>query len=254
MTTRKAAVAGMFYPADRKELDKTIIGLLKECQTPEKAENGIIVPHAGYVYSGKTAAYAYNSFLNVLKEKQFSKIIILGPAHQISFDRVFQDQNKSWETPLGKIELAKFKELKESGKSHLKEHSVEVQVPFVQKVLELAKKKIPIMPMVVGELDEEKAKKYAEFFSKQDNCFFIISTDLSHFMPKNEAEMVDRQTVQEIMNKNYGSIDACGRYPLMIAVEMAKIKNWQFRLLKYSTSAEASGDESSVVGYASFIF
>jgi len=253
-SNRKPAVAGMFYPAGKKELAKMISQLLAEAKTDEKAPNGIIVPHAGYAYSGKTAAFAYNSLLNILKERQIRNIIILGPAHNVYFNEIFQSNSNSWETPIGKIELGKIREIKESEKAHAGEHSIEVQIPFVQKILEDAKKKIPITPIIVGEITKEQAKKYADMFSRQENCFFIVSTDLSHFMLKEDAEKTDFDTIKKITALDYKDIDACGKYPLMIIIELAKIKNWKFKLLKYSSSAETSGDESSVVGYASFVF
>ena len=181
-------------------------------------------------------------------------MIILGPAHRAYINEIYQDENKTWETPLGRIELKKIEQVKSSSKSHTGEHSIEVQIPFVQKVLEEAKKKIAITPIIVGEITEEQAREYADILSRLENSFFIVSTDLSHFMPKAEAEKADYETIKKITSKNHEDIDACGKYPLMIAIEMAKIKNWQFKLLKYSTSAEAGGDESSVVGYASLIF
>ena len=253
-SNRKPAVAGMFYPADKKELNKMLSEFLKESRTEEKALNGIIVPHAGYIYSGKTAAFAYNAFMNFLKENQIRNLVILGPAHRVYINDIYQDSNKTWETPLGKIELKKIEEIKSSEKFHLGEHSMEVQIPFVQKILEETKKKIEITPIIVGEITEEQAKKYAEILLKLGNAFFIISSDLSHFVPKTEAEKIDYETIKRIISKNYENIDACGKYPLMIAIEMAKSKNWSFKLLKYSTSAEASNDESAVVGYASLAF
>ena len=253
-SNRKPAVAGMFYPAEKKELNKVISEFLKESKTGEKAENGIVVPHAGCIYSGKTAAFAYNAFLNFLKENQVRNLVILGPAHRAYINEIYQDSSKSWETPLGKIGLKKVAEIRESAKAHLGEHSIEVQIPFVQELVQETKKKIEITPIIVGEITEEQAKKYAEILSKLENAFFIISSDLSHFLPKEEAEKRDYETIRKIINLDYADIDACGKYPLMIAIEMAKLKNWQFKLLKYSTSADAGGDEAGVVGYASLIF
>jgi len=253
-SNRKPEVAGAFYPAGKKELDKMISEFLKESKTDEKAVNGIVVPHAGYVYSGKTAAYSYNAFLNFLKENQVRNLVIIGPAHRVYINEIYQDSSKSWETPLGKIGLKKAGEIKESARAHLGEHSIEVQVPFVQKIIQETKKKIEITPVIVGEITEEQAKKYAEILLKLENAFFIISSDLSHFLPKKEAEKRDYETIKKIINLDYADIDACGKYPLMIAIEMAKLKNWQLKLLKYSTSADAGGDEAGVVGYASLIF
>lgn len=252
MTIRKPAVAGSFYPEEG--LKEIIKSFFDEAEAKE-VKHGMIVPHAGYIYSGKTAAIGYKSMLEFLrKNKKINNIIILGPAHQVAFEGIFQDKNNEWETPLGKIKLKKIAEVKDEEVPHEKEHSLEVQVPFIQFVAEELGRELTINPIIVGDLSEFEAKQYAELLSKETDCFFIISTDLSHYLNLSYAKDIDKETINAIINHEPQHLDACGKNPLKIIIEMAKIKKWEFKLLDYSTSAEESGDESAVVGYAAISF
>ncbi|MEM4337029.1 MAG: AmmeMemoRadiSam system protein B, partial [Candidatus Woesearchaeota archaeon] len=160
----------------------------------------------------------------------------------------------SWETPLGKINLKKIEVIKSNKRPHINEHSIEVQLPFVQFISQITKQEFGITPICVGEITKPQAVEYAKILSNIDNSFFIVSTDLSHFLPYEEATAKDKETIKKIINKDYEGIDACGIYPLMIIIEIAKLKNWSFKLLNYSTSAETNNDKTAVVGYASFLF
>jgi hypothetical protein len=250
--TRKPAVAGSFYP---EEGLKEMIGQFFDKVEAKKVENGMIVPHAGYIYSGKTAAVGYKSMLELMKKKTAIKnIIILGPSHLVAFQGILCDKNESWKTPLGNIRLRKFPEIKDNEEVHAREHSIEVQVPFIQFVAEKLGRELTITPLLVGDLTPIEVKRYAEALSKTENCFFVVSTDLSHYLNFNYAQKVDKETINKILDYNPEKLDACGRNPLRIIIEMAKIKKWEFKLLDYSTSADASGDKGAVVGYAAIGF
>jgi AmmeMemoRadiSam system protein B len=249
---RKPAVAGSFYPTEG--LSEIISQFFDEVKAG-KVENGMIVPHAGYIYSGKTASVGYKSMLELLKKKKDIKnIIILGPSHRVGFDGILCDKNESWKTPLGEIKLMKFPEIKDNEEAHAKEHSIEVQVPFIQFVADELGRKLTITPLLVGELTNIEAKRYAEAFSKIENCFFVVSSDLSHYLNFAYAQKVDKETINKIINYDSEKLEACGRNPLRIIIEMAKLKKWEFKLLDYSTSADASGDKGAVVGYAAIGF
>jgi len=251
---RKAAVAGMFYPAQKEKLISLISGFFEKAK-PSAAEHGIIVPHAGYVYSGKTAGYGFRSMFELLKEKdKIDNIIILGPSHYVYFEGILCDENNDWETPLGKIKLKKISEIKENKIAHAKEHSIEVQVPFIQFIAEKLKRELTITPLIVGELTQFEVRQYAEILLKQKNCFFVISSDLSHYLNLAYAQKIDKETIDNIINMKTEKLEACGKIPIMIAIEMAKLKGWRFKLLDYSTSAESSGDKNAVVGYAAIGF
>lgn len=249
---RKPAVAGSFYPTEGL---KEMISQFFEKVKCGNVENGMIVPHAGYIYSGKTAAVGYKSMLELLREnKKVRNIIILGPSHQFGFNGILCDKNDSWKTPLGEIKLKKFPEIKDNEEAHSREHSIEVQVPFIQYVAEELGREITITPLLVGELTNMEVKRYAEAFSKIENCFFVVSSDLSHYLNFAYAQKLDKETINKIINYNSEKLEACGRNPLRIIIEMAKIKKWEFKLLDYSTSADASGDKGAVVGYAAIGF
>ena len=245
---RKPVVSGTFYPEEGlKEMIKSFFDKAEA----KEVKNGMIVPHAGYQFSGKTAAVGYKSMLEFLKQNdKINNIIILGPSHQFHFQGILQDENEKWQTPIGEIKLKNIPEIKEDSESHLKEHSLEVQVPFIQFVAEELQRELTITPIIVGESSAFETEQYADILSKQEDCFFVVSSDLSHYMNLRYAKKVDEETINNILNYKTENLEACGINPLKIIIELAKMKKWEFKLLDYSTSAEASGDESAVVGYA----
>ena len=203
--------------------------------------NGLVVPHAGYAYSGKVAGQAYS----LLKNQKINKIIIFGPSHYEHFKGIASLENI--ETPLGKVNISKnfFQKLKY-------EHSVMNQIPFLQKLFHHAE----VLPIVVGEITEKESKQIAEQFSKE-NALFVFSTDLSHFLSYDNATKKDKKTIEiiEKLNlKRLKEIDACGIFPLMILMNLCRIKNWKPELIEYKNSGDITGDKSSVVGYASLKF
>jgi len=259
---RKPAVAGMFYPKEKEALQKMLVSFFRNAQQDkpfqEKIKNiktdnihGLIVPHAGYTYSGRTAAYAY-SLLKKIKPK---KILLLGPNHTVPLSGISFADYEAWETPLGNVKTiveafpAPF--VLPNNQAHLKEHCLEVQLPFLQHLFQ----NFQIAPAVVGELAENEIKSFAQLITEKfADYFIIISTDLSHYLSQNAAEKEDKQTIKSIINLNHTNLNACGRFPLRIAIELYRLNHWQPRLLHYTTSAEASGDTSRVVGYASLFF
>lgn len=260
---RKPAVAGMFYPKEKEALQKMLASFFQtvdqDISFQEKIKNiktsdihGLIVPHAGYIYSGRTAAYAYS----VLKKAKPKKILLLGPNHTIPLSGISFAAYKSWETPLGKIDSVVETRITSpliayENNAHLKEHCLEVQLPFLQYLLQ----DFRIAPSVVGELTENEIKSFAKLLKEKfEDYFIVISTDLSHYLSQNNAEKEDQKTISSITNLNPVNLNACGRFPLAVAIELCKLNRWQPRLLYYSTSAEASGDASRVVGYASLFF
>jgi AmmeMemoRadiSam system protein B len=255
---RFPAVSGMFYPGNKNELLKMINDFLKGLKEKNiKNINGLIVPHAGYIYSGKTAAYAYN----LIKNKKIEKIIILCPNHTTYLNGCCLDDFDSWLTSLGeiKVDFKLRKDLLSKGLffsnnlPHLSEHAIEVQLPFLQQVL---KNDFEILPIIVGEISNEEAKKIANIINEL-KAFIIISTDLSHYNNLIKAEKIDKNTIKIIENldiKKFNELDACGKYPLLIALNLMMLNKWKPKLLYYDTSATASKDKEKVVGYASFAF
>lgn len=274
---REPAVAGTFYPQDKKVLENKIDGFLNKAEKIELKEKPkiLIVPHAGYDYSGQVAAFGFKQ----LKGKNFDKVILVGPSHTDWFGGVALTEKDIWETPLGKVEVDQEfnqKLIKENNiifyrdKAHLKEHDLEVEIPFLQAVLSDFK----IVPIVMGESTLENAEILADALAKNidDKTLIIISSDLSHYPPYEIANQADKKVIDAILSgkvenfenaiKKLTSQDlegldtcACGEGPIKAALILAKKLGLKdIKLLKYANSGDVSGDYSKVVGYASIIF
>ena len=231
-----------WFPENKEKLDKLLEFLLSFKVKDIKEVHGLIVPHAGYAYSGEIAGKAFS----LLKNKKFKKAIIFGPTHYVGFKGLASLSNL--ETPLGKVNI------KDNFYQKLpKEHSIENQIPFLQKI----NKDIEILPLVVGNISLKEAGEIAKQFSIEKDTLFVFSTDLSHFLPYEKAESTDRETIKIIEGldiRKQKEIDACGQFPLLIALNLCKKKGWKPMLIDYKNSGDVSGDKSSVVGYASFVF
>lgn len=261
MSTRLSAVADKFYPSDKNQLSNMINSYLNsksEKNNYVKIDyiHGLIVPHAGYEYSGAIAGEAYKKILG----KHYKRVILLCPNHTMFLNKIAYDTNSHWQTPFGNIEVDKEaisglnKDLFIQGAStHLKEHAIEVQLPFLQKTLS----NFRIIPLVVGVLNKNEISKAAEEIQKIMNheTLLIISTDLSHFLPNRNAESVDAHTINAILsNDENSSLDACGSYALKILQKICAHKKIRPKLIEYSHSGKITGQNSKVVGYASFWF
>ena len=255
MTTRKPAVAGMFYPASKRKLKRTIQQFLDK--VPDFSSEGklkaIIVPHAGYMYSGQVAAYAFNqlrTWNETRKSDQPARIILLGPAHTVSLDGVVTDENSYWETPFGMVQTFSNGFTKKA-MPHFNEHCLEVELPFLQEVLD----DFQILPLVIGKADAKAvAKQIIPLLD--DDTILLVSTDLSHYYEYEVANSLDKPTIEAIANLNIGEFAfngvACGKYPVLVAMIIAEEMGWKCRLLKYCNSGDITGDLDSVVGYAAF--
>ncbi len=248
MSTRRAAVAGTFYP-EGDALGRMIDNFLKK--VPEIVVDGelkaLIVPHAGYIYSGQVAAYAY-ALLKGCRKKRF---VILGPSHYVYFNDVVSDSNEFWETPLGKVRVAE-SSFPKLGEANAEEHSVEVQLPFLQRISRDAE----ILPLVAGDADpKEISEKILGILD--DDAMLIISSDLSHYHDYATAVGLDRKAIdciEKIDCNAFEKEEACGKIPVMAVLHIAKRLGWKCRLLNYANSGDVTGDKKRVVGYASFAF
>jgi len=227
-----------WYPQEKEKLTKLIDELMNAPAKKQKV-NGLIVPHAGYEFSGKIAGKAFA----MLKNSKKTKAIVIGPSHYTGFEGV--RALKEIETPLGKINI-----IKNNFKTLDYEHSVDNEIPFLQR---LGFKEI--LPLVTGEISKEKAKEIALEISKIKDAVFIFSTDLSHFMQYDKAVDKDRKTIRAIENcEKCEDIDACGKSALIILMELCKLKKYKPELIEYKNSGDITGDKTSVVGYSSFYF
>jgi len=251
---RDAAVAGRFYPEDREgvinfiryaeQAKEKTINRVRMIAHEEKV-SGIIVPHAGWIYSGKTAITVFP----LLEEKQPAKIALLGPSHHFPINRIFADGHSYWDTPIGLIKLFKDNFFDVNTTYHSPEHSLEVQLPFIK----YYSGDSTLLPLLTGQISSEGAFHCAEHLAEH-GYFIIISTDLSHYHTLEEAQKTDQRTIENIEKLNANHIDACGSDPLKVAAAFCRIKGTHPHLIDYSTSAETSGDTRHVVGYATFWF
>lgn len=276
---REPAVAGLFYPAEKDALARAIDGYLAAATDQHLAAvRAIVVPHAGYQYSGPTAACAYRQVAG----RDFKTVIILAPSHYALFRGASVSGADEVSTPLGRVPIAALaKELArhkpfvaeepcrvqrpswfrqssrrapESGAdtAHTWEHSDEVQVPFLQRAL----KRFDIVPVVLGEVEPaEVARVLADRID--DQTLLVASSDLSHYHPYERARELDRKCVDAICRLDIGAMEdqeACGKVPIMVLLHIARQKGWTARMLDYRNSGDTAGDKSGVVGYAAIAF
>ena len=256
---RQPAVAGMFYPADKQSLKADIQQYLQKVTIePDAVPKAIVVPHAGYVYSGPIAAYAYKQLLP-FKDK-ITRVVLLGPSHQVAFQGLAVPQSDFFKTPLGNIPidhkgitlLADLPQVIASDQAHLQEHSLEVQLPFLQEVLN----EFSLIPLVVGEAERYEVAEVINRLWGDEHTLIVISTDLSHYHNYNEAKQLDSATSDAIVNLKpdlIGYEDACGRNGLKGMLTVAEEKHLSVDLLDLRNSGDTAGDKSRVVGYAAYV-
>lgn len=252
--TKKSNVAGYFYPKNKNELKTQLDLFFKNANNSYNGEQikALIVPHAGYIYSGQIAMEAYKKlyyYLSLDTHEKY-KIIILAPSHHVYLKQIATMSYVNYNTPFGNVKLSKHKLQKYiHDEAFAKEHSVEVQLPYLQYIFKKAKKQFEVLPVLVGECDTKEISKIIET-EINENTIIIASSDLSHYLEYNQAIKTDKETIQNIMHgKN--EIDACGKYPILILNQIYKCKK---QLLKYTNSGEVTRDYSGVVGYASFCY
>jgi len=252
---RPPAVAGQFYPKNSMELRKLIKNFLDQQPDnlfiPQKIKS-FIVPHAGYIYSGPIATAVYK--ILSLSNWQPEKIILIGPSHYLPIaDFVFSSADY-WETPLGKISLLKpplngpFNDL-----AFQKEHSLEVQLPFLQTIL----KNFKILPILIN--NEVESGNLAALIKPilDEATLLIISSDLSHYLPLEMAQKIDKKTHQIILQLKINEkdkLEVCGAAAILTLMHLAKKLDWKTKLIAYQTSFETSGDKETVVGYGAYLF
>ncbi len=261
-------VAGMFYPKDAQALTKQINTFFSQAEVPqiEGEIAAIISPHAGYEYSGWVAAYGYKA----LKDRKFSTIVVIGPSHQVNFKGSSIWLSGSFRTPLGDIPVdsqlgakivAEEKNIRFLPQAFSKEHSIEVQLPFLQAIF----KDIKIVTIVMGNTDFDDCKSLAKALNKaignRSDILVVASSDMSHYYPYNEAVIMDKRALDFLENFNIQGlweagtkrdIELCGLSPVVTALLYSKVKGADtVEVLKYANSGDVTNDFSAVVGYSS---
>ncbi|MCX7018607.1 MAG: AmmeMemoRadiSam system protein B [bacterium] len=278
--TRDAVVAGLFYPAGAAELSAMIDRYMAEAKPPElKNVRAVICPHAGFVYSGPTAAYSYK----LLAGRDIDTVIVLAPSHYADFNGAAVSNATGWRTPLGTMavsekapELAALPPFQFEPKCHVQrpgwwrqssakapppaqdqpetwEHSAEVQAPFLQKALPSA----TLLPVIFSQEIDTAAAARSLAKVLDDKTVIVASSDLSHYYPYDEAKKLDNSCVKTICDldiERMSGQEACGKTPILTVMHLAKQKGWKTKLLDYRNSGDTAGDKSGVVGYAAIAF
>jgi len=258
---RPAAVAGMFYPGDQVTLARELLGMLDETRDAPLAPGfpkALIVPHAGYIYSGHVAAHAYSLLrpaMGIVK-----RVVLLGPCHRVGVRGLALPEATAFETPLGPVEIdqaavAELKGLPQvsvNAATHAHEHALEVQLPFLQQVL----KGFRLVPLVVGQATRGEVAAVLDRLWGGPETLIVISSDLSHYHPYDTARAIDRKTVQAIVGfrTDIDHVQACGATPMVGLLETAKRRGMTPELLDARNSGDTAGGRDRVVGYASFAF
>lgn len=258
---RPPAVAGRFYPGVASQLATIVDGLLAEAR-PHAWAKAMIVPHAGFVYSGPVAASAYAS-LRGYEGARIRKVVLLGPAHRVALEGLAIPSVSAFRTPLGEIpidaELAALAgglpDVVVSDEAHREEHSLEVQLPFLQRVLD----DFTLLPVVVGHTTPAAVANLLERVWGGDDTQILISSDLSHYHGYAEAAALDRQTAGWIATSEEPGLDhqrACGAACIDGLIELARRHPGRFRreCIDLRNSGDTAGPRDRVVGYGAFAF
>ena len=258
---REMSVSGTFYPSRALELERYFEHFSKMYDEvsllPDVKSRAVIVPHAGYVYSGYTANIAYK----VLQKSGIKIFVVIGPSHRVAYEGVSLCGFSAYDTPFGSITAAT--ELSQSLKErfsllcHLEahaEHSTEVQFPFIKYYFEEAS----LLELVYSHMNPHALSEIVDFLLSKEDVGVIISTDLSHFYALEEALKLDTICLEAVKELDVGLLhngcEACGRIGVEAMLLSAKKLGLHPHILDYSTSADASDDTSRVVGYVSACF
>lgn len=256
--TRAPAVAGLFYPADAQQLAHNIKHLLMHARRHELTPKAIIVPHAGYQYSGETAATAYATLFSL--KAVIKRVILLGPAHRMAVRGLALPDTASFTTPLGSTQvdaeatqaIIGLPQVTLSYEAHALEHSLEVQLPFLQRVLS----DFSVLPLAIGQASAEEVAEVLDLLWGGEETLFVISSDLSHYLPYAMAQEVDNATVQSILQLKYPvePDHACGATPIDGLIVASRKYSLTPHLLDLRNSGDTAGSRDQVVGYAAMAF
>lgn len=261
LAVREPSVAGAFYPADPTVLARTVDGLLDAVDLPadDRLAAGYVVPHAGYRYSGATAAQVYARLRR--HADRVERVLLLGPAHRVPLRGCAVPTTERWLTPLGEVDVdAGTMAIVDAGYAraddtpHIPEHSLEVQIPFLQRALS----GVRVIPVVVGGSAWSDVAAMIAGVGGGPGTVVVCSTDLSHYLPDAAARRQDARTAAAIEGLDpdgIGTRDACGVYALRGTVAWARDRGLAASRLALTTSADSpDGDPARVVGYPAFAF
>ncbi len=259
---RKPAVAGSFYPRDAVGLSAAIAGYLKQAAeklAPDgEAPKALIVPHAGYVYSGPVAASAYARIAGAAEA--ITRVVLLGPAHRVPFEGLALPCVDGFETPLGVVpvdaeavaRIEHLPQVRSLPSAHEGEHSLEVHLPFLQTLL----RKFSLVPLVVGAASAAQVAEVLDLLWGGEETLIVVSTDLSHYHDYETARLKDAATsaaIEALDERRIGFDDACGRAPLSGLLAAARAHGIAARRVDLRNSGDTAGPRSQVVGYGAYV-
>lgn len=257
------AVAGAFYPASRPALDELVDRFLSEAKTEavstRACPKALVVPHAGYVYSGPIAGSAYA--LLAPHAATIARVVLVGPAHRVYVEGMVDPGASILRTPLGDVKVdtaalasvASLPGVGTSAEAHAREHSLEVQLPFLQKVVPNAK----LVPLAVGRAPAAEVARVLESLWGGPETVIVISSDLSHYLPYDTGRAADTRTAERIVTLDREPLhgdEACGAAGINGLLEMARRKGLRGALVDLRSSGDTAGSRAEVVGYGSFAF
>ncbi len=255
---RTPAVAGKFYPADPRDLARDVQGFLAAARPQAVIPKALIVPHAGYVYSGAIAASAYAALKTIAP--RIRRVVLLGPTHRVAVRGLALPDNEAFDTPLGRVKLdlkamrsiERLPQVVVSAAAHALEHSLEVQLPFLQCLLT----DFTLLPLAVGDATADDVAEVLEAVWGGEETLIVISSDLSHYLPYSAAQDIDSKTTEGILNLQPPSNheQACGATPISGLVLAARKHHLTPKLLDLRNSGDTAGSKAAVVGYAAFAF
>ncbi len=256
---RPAAVAGMFYPDSPSELGRDVSAMLVEIPGwIDTAPKAIIAPHAGYIYSGPIAARAFATLAGL--RNTIHRVVLLGPTHRVAVRGLALPTSDAFATPLGTVpvdrkaadSISDMPQVVVSDPAHAQEHSLEVEIPFLQVVLG----DFSLVPLAVGDTSPEAVAEVLECLWGDDETLIVVSSDLSHYLPYEDARQIDAKTARQILalNPTINHYQACGATPVNGLLLAARQRGLLSRQLDLRNSGDTAGDRSRVVGYGAFAF
>ena len=255
---RPPAVAGLFYPADLRQLAHDVQQLLSKAHPHGLTPKALIAPHAGYIYSGPIAATAYATLAPIAN--RIRRVVLLGPTHRVAVRGLALPDAEAFDTPLGRIMLdmeaarsiAHLPQVTVSAQVHALGHSLEVQLPFLQSVLP----DFTLLPLAVGMATPDEVAEVLDTLWGGEETLIVISSDLSHYLPYATAQRVDHGTVQDILKlrQPIEHDHACGGTPVSGLIVAARRHNLSPHLLDLRNSGDTAGSHDQVVGYAALAF
>ncbi|OOZ42151.1 AmmeMemoRadiSam system protein B [Solemya pervernicosa gill symbiont] len=257
-TVRQPAVAGMFYPSDPTELRTMVDGYLSEAAEVARVPKAIIAPHAGFIYSGPIAASAYTAI--AAARHQIKRVVLLGPAHRVGFHGLAASHADFFRTPLGDVSIDKaalekiieLPQLHWLDEAHTLEHSLEVQLPFLQRLLD----DFTLIPLVVGDCAATEVEQVLKLLWGGDETLIVISSDLSHYHDYLTAQQMDRTTSNAIEQLDGRAIhyeSACGRNGILGLLAAVEKHQMTIRTIDLRNSGDTAGARDQVVGYGAYL-